>query len=361
MTDFNTQTQEFASALQEEALRNAQRIQSWFEAFGLSPADPPLGVTPKDAVWQRGKIQLYRYRPQAKRLYSVPMVIVPWVGISRTYILDLLPGNSFIESLVKHGHDVYLLDWGEIAEEDKDLGFEEIVFKVIPRAIEKAKEVSEAEEVTLNGICLGGTATAIYLALNPDAPVRNAVNIVSPIDFDHGGLFKSWLDERYFPVDLIVERYGGIPTSLMNTGFKMLRPTGDTAALTALWLNMDRKEYTTTFKALNRWANDFIGMPGRFFSQLAKELYFKNKLINGEFVLQGHRVDLGKIRQPLLVVAAKQDYIVPPLSAKALADCVSSKDKEYVELPGGHISVFSGRQADKFLWPKIDEWLSQRS
>ena len=42
-------------------------------------------------------------------------------------------------------------------------------------------------------------------------------------------------------------------------------------------------------------------------------------------------------------------------------EAVASTDKEYLELPGGHISVFSGRQANKVLWPKIDTWLRQRS
>ena len=68
--------------------------------------------------------------------------MVPWLGISRPYVLDLLPGNSMIEYLVNQGHDVYLLDWGEIAAEDKGLGFEEAAFKLIPRAIDRAPEAS---------------------------------------------------------------------------------------------------------------------------------------------------------------------------------------------------------------------------
>ena len=42
-------------------------------------------------------------------------------------------------------------------------------------------------------------------------------------------------------------------------------------------------------------------------------------------------------------------------------EAVSSEDREYLELPGGHISVFSGRQAHQTLWPKIDEWVSARA
>ena len=248
-----------------------------------------------------------------------------------------------------------------IAEEDKNLGCAEIVESIIPRAIDRILETSNASQITLNGLCLGGVITASYLGLNPDAPVHNVVSIITPIDFDQGGLFKTWLGRDAFPVDLMVERFGGVPPSLMTTGFKMLRPTNDVAALSGLWFNMDRKEYITVYKAMNHWANDFVGMPGHFFQELVTDLYNNNKLLKGAFTIRGRRVDLRNIHQPLLVVAASHDNIVPPLAAKGLMDAVSSRDKEYLEMRGGHISVFSGRQANKVLWPKLDEWLTQHS
>jgi len=42
-------------------------------------------------------------------------------------------------------------------------------------------------------------------------------------------------------------------------------------------------------------------------------------------------------------------------------DAVGSQDKKFMELPGGHISVFSGRQAHKILWPALHEWVVERS
>jgi polyhydroxyalkanoate synthase len=320
-----------------------------------------MGMTPKDVVWKRGKIQLYHYQAQTAQRHPIPYFIVPWLGISRPYVLDMLPGHSMIEFLVQHGYDVYMLDWGVIAEEDKHLGCAEIVCTVMPRAIDRILETSNAPAITLNGLCLGGVITASYLGLNPEAPVKNVVSIVTPIDFDQGGLFKTWLGQEAFPVDLMVDRYGGVPSSLMTTGFKMLRPTNDVAALSGLWFNLDRQEYITVYKAMNHWANDFVGMPGRFFRELTTELYGKNKLLKGAFSIRGRRVDLRNIHQPLLVVAASQDNIVPPLAAKGLMEAVSSQDKEYLELRGGHISVFSGRQASKVMWPKLDEWLMQHS
>ena len=93
----------------------------------------------------------------------------------------------------------------------------------------------------------------------------------------------------------------------------------------------------------------------------ANDLYRDNAMVEGNFIVGGQRVDLSKIRQPLLAVAAERDYVVPPACARRLVDAVSSADKEYFQLPGGHISVFSGRQANRTFWPKLDQWLAQRS
>jgi polyhydroxyalkanoate synthase len=42
-------------------------------------------------------------------------------------------------------------------------------------------------------------------------------------------------------------------------------------------------------------------------------------------------------------------------------DAVASRDKEYVELPGGHISLIAGRGASRHCWPKVSAWLASRS
>src|SRR5688500_8256905 len=118
------QAPEFAQAFQEEVFKNLQRWSNWTEDFVSHPADPVVGTTPRDVILKRGRVPVYRYRPQREALHPIPYLMVPWLGISRPYILDLLPGHSMIEFLVQHGHDVYLLDWGVIAEEDRHLGLE---------------------------------------------------------------------------------------------------------------------------------------------------------------------------------------------------------------------------------------------
>jgi len=46
---------------------------------------------------------------------------------------------------------------------------------------------------------------------------------------------------------------------------------------------------------------------------------------------------------------------------RALIDAVSSREKDYIELPGGHISLIAGRGAAAHCWPKVSGWLATRS
>ena len=94
---------------------------------------PRLGTTPKDVVWQRDKAQLWRYRGGPVR-FAQPLLIVTSL-VSRSYILDLLPGSSAVEFLRGRGFDVFLLDWGIPDELDADNSLATYVDEYLPRAV----------------------------------------------------------------------------------------------------------------------------------------------------------------------------------------------------------------------------------
>jgi mannose-6-phosphate isomerase-like protein (cupin superfamily) len=78
---------------------------------------PQVGVTPSDVVWAENKWRLLRYRPRPEGLsHHTPLLLVPSL-INRHYVLDLMPGKSFAESLVAAGHDVFVIDWGTPEDE----------------------------------------------------------------------------------------------------------------------------------------------------------------------------------------------------------------------------------------------------
>jgi polyhydroxyalkanoate synthase subunit PhaC len=95
--------------IRTEVERALQRSIKGVEYFSLPK--PPVGATPKDVLNIRGTMNLYHYRPMVDEVYRVPILSV-MATTNRGYILDLAPGQSLIEFLLKQGYDVYLLDWG---------------------------------------------------------------------------------------------------------------------------------------------------------------------------------------------------------------------------------------------------------
>jgi len=324
----------------EELERGFRRLQN-FHGLVTNPVEPRTGQTPRVEVYKRNKSRLYRY--ESSRTHRIPVLFVPNLGISRPYIFDLLPGGSFVEHMTRQGFDFYMLDWGVFGPEDNDLTVEDCVTRILPRMARRVLETSS------------------FVATHPEVPVRNFVNMAGPIDFAKVGLFGLWLGKQNFNVDRFVDTLGSVPADLVKAGFKLLKPTMDLSTNLNLWWNLWNDKYVEGFQALSKWANEYVAFPGEFFRQWVRDFYQDNKLYRGELVMGGRPVRLERITCPVFVVGAKEDYIAPPECVQALIDAVGSRDKQYVELPGGHISLIAGRGAAVHCWPKVSGWLGTRS
>ncbi|HET7876675.1 MAG TPA: alpha/beta fold hydrolase [Methylomirabilota bacterium] len=344
--------------LQEEARRTVLRMKHFSEML-MNPKEPEIGPTPREEIWRKNKSRLWRYR--SSRKIKTPLLFVPNLGISRPYIFDLMPKGSFIEHMTAEGFDFFLVDWGVFGPEDNDLTLEYAVTRILPRMALKTLEVSGAGEISVLGYCMGAPLSMSYLASTPEFPLKNYVNMAGPIDFAHAGLFGRWLDPRFFDADKYVDTLGTIPADMVKLGFKLLKPTMDLSTNLNLWWNLWNPDYVAGFNALNKWANEYLPFPGEFFRQWVKDYYQQNKMFRGELTMAGRPVKLETITCPVLAVGAKEDNIAPPACVRPLVDAVRSRDTEYVELPGGHISLIAGRGASVHCWPKVSGWLAARS
>lgn len=326
----------------------------------LSSGGPALGRTPRDLIHQRGTLALYHYRPMTDEVYRVPLLLVMAVT-NRGYILDLAPGQSLVEFLLRQGYDVFVIDWNPPRPNEKHLRLEDYTQDFIPDCVQRVQRASGVDDVTLVGYCMGGVLATIYTALNPEGPVKNLAVFTTPIDFSRMELFTSWSDERHFDVDTLVDTLGNAPPEMIFRSFLLLRPadalTGKAQLIDKLWDD----EFVKGYRMFDRWASDILPLPGEFFRQVTKELLRGNKLLKNELVLGGRKVDLSKIKVPLFHAVAEHDHIVPCDAAKPLVAMVGSKDKQEIVLKGGHVSVVAGANAVRRLWPRLDAWLGKRS
>jgi polyhydroxyalkanoate synthase len=324
-----------------------------------------IAQTPKELVWALNKAKLYRYIPVVpkEKRHPVPLLLV-FALMSRPYILDLRPGHSFVEYMVNNGYDLYLLDWGTPGPEDKNLKFDDYTLEYMPRAIRKIKALSGVEEFSLLGWCIGAILTTIYSSLRPDDGLRNLILLTAPLDFSNKEsiTFARWTDERYFDVDKLLAAFGNMPAEMIDYGARALKPVENYIVnYLKLWDNIDNPHVIEAWRAMNTWVTDNIPMAGGVFRQLIVDLYRNDRLMRGEMMIRGERVDLSRIKANLLTVIAEGDHITPPCQSKAVMTKVSSKDKELYSVPGGHIGIMAGSGANKRTWPKIDGWLGPRS
>lgn len=324
-----------------------------------------IAQTPREVIWTLNKAKLYHYIPvvPAEQRHTVPLFLV-FALMNRPAILDLRPGHSFIEYMVKQGYDVYLLDWGAPGPEDKDLKFDNYVLDYLPRAIRKLKTFSGSDEFSLLGWCIGAILATIYAALRPDSGLKNLILLTAPLDFTDktAGGFIRWVSDQAFDPARLVAAFGNIPGEMIDYGAKALKPVENyIGSYLTLWDNLDNPRIVESWHAMNTWVNDLIPMTGATYLQLINELYKENRLMEGKMIIRGERVDLSRIRANLLDVIALADHISPPCQSESIMQKVSSKDQLLFKVKGGHIGIMAGSGAQKYTWPHINTWLAERS
>lgn len=344
--------------VQSEVQRAIQRSIKGVEYF--SSSGPSLGSTPKDVLYSRGTMNLYHYRPQASEVYRVPVLIV-MATTNRGYILDLVPGQSFIEFLLKRGFDVYMLDWTAPKPEEKSLRMEDYVLDFIPESVRRVQQDSGEKDVSVIGYCFGGVLSLLYGSIFSDGPMKNLICFTTPIDFREMKLFSNFADRRYFDVDRLIDSTGNMPPELILQSFDMLRPAARVVGQIQLWDNIWNDEFVKSYRMFDRWATDTLPLAGEYFRAITKDLMWDNKLYNDTMTVGGREAKLADIKVPILHAVAEHDHIVPYDAAKHLITKIGSEDKEEVMLKGGHVSLVAGANAIKRLWPKLDSWLGKRS
>lgn len=127
--------------VRKEIERNTRRATNGIK-MATGATKPNLGQSEKDVVWRQGGCELWHYRNDNVTV-SPPLLIV-FSLVSRSYILDLTPGNSFIEKLLAAGFDVYLLDWGIPDERDAGNQLEDYTDDYLPAGIRRVRELTGA-------------------------------------------------------------------------------------------------------------------------------------------------------------------------------------------------------------------------
>lgn len=331
------------------ALRSLPFVPDW--ARGIE-----LGSTPHREIFRRGNMRLLQYEAAVGvRAHAIPIVVIPSM-INKHYILDLLPGASFVEALCLAGYRVHAIEWLQPHSSDRFLSIDDLFKLRINRALELVAERSPTGRIHLVGQCLGGTLALIEALLRPER-IETLTLMTTPVDFSHAGQLGSWA-QAPLDVDALTAAYGNIPSSLLQSSFKLLKPS---LSLNKVRKIVDRwrdEEFMRAFLALEMWSSDNVDFPAECYKFLIEELYRENKLAKGELEVEGRVLSLQSLEVPVYDVVASDDHIVPNsmrLPAGSEANEITRR-----EFRGGHLGAVIGGGARKTFWPELIVWLKSR-
>jgi polyhydroxyalkanoate synthase subunit PhaC len=309
-------------------------------------------------------VRRYRAPDRPRPLRHAPVLLVPPLAAPAS-CFDLRKGCSLVEHLLARGYPTYLVDYGPISFNDRDLGLEHWVDNVIPEAVKVVSEDAGAQQVQVVGWCLGGIMTLLSVAGRRELPVSSVSLIASPFDFEKVQLMAPIRRLADLTggrlVSGLYRALGGAPATLVSLGFRATAL--DRYITKPIWVarNLDDRELLAHMEAVDDYMANMLAYPGRTFGQLYHRFFRVNELAQGTLQLtEDRQIDLGEVTEPVLVVAGKSDVLAPVPAVLALENLLpNAAEVETHTAPGGHLGVLTGRSAMTTTWNYLDEFLAR--
>ena len=347
-----------STAIYEELLSVSGKIQKGYDT--LKDIDAvEVGTAPKELVWECDKVKLYHYIRESPAKCKIP-VLVSFAIMNRQDVLDLQPDRSLIRKLIERALDIYIKDWRYPTPADRYLTMEDYILGYLNDAIDFIRKRHKVPKIHKMGICQGGLFSMIYAAIHPEK-LQTLSTYVAPYDFRDANCNMLYKWTKYVDVDTMVDSNGLISAEMLNSAFSMLKPSMELSKFFGVMDMMGDKDKLMNYLRMEKWKNDCPDLSGEMYRKYIKDLFRDNKLINGNFELDGKKVDLKKMTVPFLNIYATEDNIIPNESTKAVMDHIGSTDKQLYAFPGGHIGVFVGAKSQKELAPSVAKWVIERS
>ncbi len=303
-------------------------------------------------------------RTMALRDYGQPggiptLVDAPHAGHTAV-IADYHDGQSLVQTLLANGlGHVALTDWKSATDDMKDLEIDNYLAEVVI-AIDDL-----GGRVNLIGLCQGGWMAAMIAARFPEK-VNSLVLAGAPIDTDAGdGPIKRMAHQSpiSFYQELVALGGGLMKGKYMLQGWKNMNPEQHYIQdHIDLYEHIDDPAYLAKEETFNRWYENPIDLPGRWYLQVIAQLFKENRLAKGEFIGLGRKLDLTNITCSTYLLAGAADDITTPEQVLGAAKYLGTSADRIVQetVPGGHIGLFMGARTLKEHWPRIARWIATR-
>jgi polyhydroxyalkanoate synthase subunit PhaC len=318
--------------------------------------DPQLGATPREQIWRRGPMTLYRYG-DGHGTQAEPILIVMSL-VTKPTVFDLAPGMSFVEVLLKDGFDVYLLDWGIPGPAEAANTISDYSCRYLPQVVRVVSGDAGGRKVNILGYCLGGTLALLTAAAEPLLPLSGVVLVATPIAFAEMGPIATMFATGVVRVEDAVDDTGNVPPAAVARVIKLVKPTGDLTTILSLWDSLPHRQLLSAHRTMMAWAGDHIPFPGAAAREFVDLGMKRNVFATGTVPLGDRVVRLSDVGCRVLNLYGVQDALVPPAAHSMLPDLLPNAQLEDLAVDTGHAGLFVGSKSRKAMAAMTD-WFAR--
>jgi polyhydroxyalkanoate synthase len=153
-----------------------------------------------------------------------------------------------------------------------------------------------------------------------------------------------------------------VPAEFLAAGFADMNPVNtDVTKYVQLYRKLDNGPFVENFDRMERWLREDVDVAGETYVQFIEGIYHDKALYKNELTPGGIHVGIQNIDMLVIQVVGEFDNLIPPTASKPFNDVIPSDDTEIVEFPSGHVGLAVSDKTHTDLWPRVCEWLEQRS
>jgi poly(3-hydroxyalkanoate) synthetase len=291
---------------------------------------------------------------------DAPTLICAPFALHGANIADFAHQHSLVEALLAAGIGcLFLTEWRSATAEMRFFSIDTYLAD-LNVAVDHV-----GGKVDIVGICQGGWMALIYAARFPQK-VHKLVIAGAPVDLAVDSAIS--IAARTVPLsvfrDLVELGQGRL------LGRRMLALWGwrelDSAAVQEILQPPGERESRLAQAREARfrtWNATTVDLPGTYYLEVVQWIFQENRLAQGRLVALGQGIDLSVIRQPIFMLAARDDEFVAPSQVLNTARLVGTAERSRCEavVAGSHLSLFMGRRTLADTWPRIAGWLHAES
>jgi polyhydroxyalkanoate synthase subunit PhaC len=234
------------------------------------------------------------------------------------------------------------------------------------------REHSGENDLSLHGWSMGGIIALCHAGPAKDEHIRNLVILGAPVNSHASGqlgkIYKfisaraEWVHENTgFRLHDMSPRLLHTPGWANTLAFKMTNPVGRVIGYRDLLKKLGDREFVLDHATNASFLDHMVAYTGGIMQDMMVRIWMDNEMAAGRISVGDKKARLDRITANLLAFAGKGDIMVTKGAMAILMDLVSSQDRSYNIVPGGHMGILSGSQAPQTAWAKTADWLSVRS